>query len=480
MNRSLRRLYLALASGFGAVVLMLGYWQIVAADRLSARSDNPRVAERELLIDRGNITTADGVVVARSRAVRRRDRQIFQRVYPRPTLVSNAIGYSSPNQGTTGLESSWNRYLGGSFSAESLFDQFRSSTKRGASIRLTVDSRIQQAAITAMAGREGAVVAIEPATGNVLALLSTPSFDLSKVAGDFGSILKDPNKPLYSRATQSRYPPGSTFKVLTTIAALDSGTFSPTSPFVDRGRYEKNGRAITNFGGHVYGAHDLQTALVKSINTTFATIGAQLGPEKLGKTMTAFGFGTRPGIDLRPEEVFSSGRFREGKLLANEDPTGDSARLAIGQEQLDVTPLQMAIVAATIANGGLRMTPHLVSQVKDRGGDIVKEVRPEEAGRATSPETAAAVAAMMRRVVEEGTGQAADVAGLSVAGKTGTAETGRPGQNDAWFIGFAPQTNAKVAVAVVIANTPATGGGVAAPVAAAVMRAALAANGGTP
>ena len=480
MNRSLRRLYLALAGGFGAVILMLGYWQIVAADRLNARKDNPRVAERELLVNRGSITTADGVVVARSRAVRRRDRKIFQRVYLRPTLASNVIGYSSPSQGTTGLESSWNTYLGGSFGTESLLDRLRSSAKKGASIRLTIDSRIQQAAITAMAGREGAVVAIEPSTGHILAMLSTPSFDLSKVAGSFSSILKDPNKPLYSRATQSRYPPGSIFKVITTIAALDSGTFTPTSRFVDRGRYDKNGRAITNFGRQVYGAHDLQTALVKSINTTFATIGDQLGPEKLGKTMTAFGFGTRPGIDLRPEEVLPSGRVRDGKLLANNDPTGDSARLAIGQEQLDVTPLQMAIVAATIANGGLRVTPHLVSQVKDRGGDIVKEVRPDEAGRATSPETAAAVAAMMRRVVEEGTGQAADVAGLSVAGKTGTAETGRPGQNDAWFIGFAPQADAKVAVAVVVANTPATGGGAAAPVAAAVMRAALTATGGTP
>lgn len=472
MNRSLRRIYMGLVAGFGAVIVMLGYWQVVAAGDLSARADNPRVVQRQLLVDRGTITTADGVVVARSRPARERGQKVFRRVYPRPTLASNAIGYASVSKGTTGVENTWDSYLGGSYGTEPLLKRLL-RTKRGASITLTIDSRIQQAAITAMAGREGAVVAIEPKTGHVLAMVSVPSFDLGKVANDFDSILKDPGKPLFSRATQSRYPPGSIFKVVTTIAALDSGTFTPKSPFVDTGRVVRNGQAITNFGRQVYRAHNLETALVKSINTTFASIGDQLGMQRLGKTMTAFGFGSRLEIDLRPEEVSISGRLRDGKLLANDDASGDPARLAIGQEQLDVSPLQMASVAATIANGGLRVTPQLVSRATDRSGQIVKEVAPRDAGRATSAETAAAVAAMMRRVVEEGTGRAADLAGLSVAGKTGTAETGRGGLNDAWFMGFAPQVDAKIAVAVVITDTPATGGGVAAPVAAEVMRRAL-------
>ncbi|MBI2684343.1 MAG: penicillin-binding protein 2 [Actinobacteria bacterium] len=480
MNRSLGRLYLVLAGAFVAVIVMLGYWQIVAAPSLNDRGGNPRAAQRELLVDRGRIVSRDGRLLAWSRAGRVRGQRLFQRRYPRPTLASHVIGYVSSTRGRTGVESSWNRYLGGSFGTEPLLQRLNLATKRGANVRLTIDTRVQAAAVRALAGRAGAVVALDPSTGAVLALASAPTFDLSRIATGFGEISATPGAPLLDRATAGRYAPGSTFKVVTAVSAIENGVASPTTRFVDRGRIVVNGRPITNFGGAVYGAHDLSTALTRSINTTFASLGQRLGASRLGATMTGFGFGGRPQIDLPEGEVAASGRFVGGALRPNGEQGGDAARLAIGQEALSVTPLQMALVAAAIANGGSLVRPYVVSEAVDRGGTPVRQIKASRVGTAMRPATSAALTAMMKRVVQEGTGTQAALSGLSVAGKTGTAETGRPNANNAWFIGFAPAEAPRVAVAVVIENTPGTGGGTAAPVAASVMRAAITTTGGTP
>jgi penicillin-binding protein A len=479
VNRSLRRLYLATAACFGLLILMLGYWQVVAADGLNEREGNPYRAQREKLIDRGRIVSADGVVLATSRARRVKGQKVFARVYPRGTLAPHVVGYASPSQGKTGLESTYNRFLSGSYGTEPLLQRLNLKENRGADVRITLNTRVQQAAIDGLAGRTGAVVALDPRTGAVLAMVSLPGFNLAQVLTNFEAVRREEGS-LLNRATAGRYAPGSTFKVVTATAALESTLYTPTSTFNDTGVFRTAGPPIRNFGGQRFGNHTLTTALTKSINTTFANIGQSLGSARLGETMTEFGFGSKPTIDLPGDEVLPSGRFRDGALLPNGEGGVDAARVAIGQERLGVTPLQMAMVASAVAAGGVVRQPYLMRSIVDRGGNPVREAEPQEVGRVADAGVMADLTAMMRRVVEEGTGTAAalSTSGVAVAGKTGTAETGVEGRNNAWFIGFAPAADPRVAVAVVIEGTPLTGGVAAAPVAAQVMRAAIDAGGG--
>jgi peptidoglycan glycosyltransferase len=305
-------------------------------------------------------------------------------------------------------------------------------------------------------------------------MASTPSYNLARVSTNFDAIRTQAGAPLLNRATAGRYPPGSTFKAVTADEALESGLYTPESTFDDTGSYVVHGQTIRNFGGETFGNNTLSDALTFSINTTFAKVGTALGAQRLGGAMNRLGFGTRPPIDLPQGEVLPSRRVGpRGGLLPNDQPGEDTARIAIGQERLGVTPLQMAMVAQAVANDGVLRAPYLLTRAVDRGGSIVHEQNPRDLGRAMSPQTASNLNAMMRRVVEEGTGTAAALSGLEVAGKTGTAETGNANLNDAWFIGFAPATDPEVAVAVVVENTSGEGGVVAAPIAAQVMKAAI-------
>lgn len=475
MNRSIRRLYLTLAGGFALLILMLGYWQVVAAEDLSERPGNPQTIQRERLIDRGRIISADGVTLAASRARRVEGQRVYQRVYPQGPLAAHAIGYSSPTEGKTGLEATWNRYLSGSFGTEPLLQRLNLSEKQGADLRVSLDTRVQRAAEQGLLGQRGAVVALDPATGGVLAMASSPTFEPQRVVGQAGYIGQVDDTALLNRAAQGLYAPGSTFKVVTATAALESGAYTPDTQFDDTGSFATPGGPIRNFGGRTFGRHTLATALTNSINTTFARIGTVLGAERLGATMTAFGFGERPPIDLPTDQVAVSGRRQGDETIPNASEGADAARIAIGQEQLAVTPLQMAMVAAAIANEGTLVAPRLMNRITDRGGAVVQRGTPEEIGQVASGANAQALVEMMEGVVREGTGTAAALSdvGVTVAGKTGTAETGDASRNQAWFIGFAPSDDPLVAVAVVIEDTSGTGGVVAAPVAAQVMRAAL-------
>ena len=475
MNRSIRRLYVTLAGGFALLVLMLGYWQVIAASDLRDRPDNIQSAQAERLIDRGRILSADGRVLAASRAVREKGQKVFERLYPQGSLASHVVGYTSQDA-KTGIERTYDRYLSGSFGTEPLLQRLNLSEKEGANVQISIDTRVQTVAEQQLAGQRGAVVALDPRTGEVIAMASSPTFDLQQAVTDFDAI-PDDGGPLLNRAVQGLYAPGSTFKVVTATAALESGIFQPDSEFPGGSSYETPGGDIRNFGGASYGPHTLQTALTNSINTTFAQIGDDLGRERLGTTMSAFGFGERPPIDL--PDVAVSGRRRSDQVLPNDQQGEDTARIAIGQEQLTVTPLQMAMVAGAIANDGVLMAPHLMTRIVDRGGSVVQRGEPDEIGQVASPERAAEVGSMMEDVVREGTGTAAALSGVgvTVAGKTGTAESDDPNRNQAWFIGFAPAESPEVAVAVVIEDTSSTGGTVAAPVAAAVIEAALGVGG---
>ena len=481
MDRSIRRLYLTLAAGFGVLVLLLGYWQVVAAPSLGERNGNAQAIQRERLVDRGRILSSDGRVLAASRARRVEGQRVFERLYPQGGLAAHAVGYTSTEQGSkTALEDSYDRFLSGSFGSQPLLQRLNLAEKEGANVLTHLDTRVQQVAVDALSGARGAVVALDPATGAVLAMASAPSFDPTRVvSGGYPQISAEEGAPLLNRATQGLYPPGSTFKVVTASALLESNLgFTPTSTFDDTGRYETPGGDISNFGGSVFGEHTLTTALTNSINTTFARIGDLLGADRLAGTMDAYGIGEPPPVDLPGGELQASGRHQDGELLPNGERGIDTARVAIGQERLLMTPVQMAMVAAGVANGGTVMAPRLVDRVVDRDGELVRRESPQEVGQPLGAESAAAMTEMMTNVVASGTGVAAALQGLSVAGKTGTAETGDAARNQAWFVGFAPADAPVVAVAVVIEDTSSTGGSVAAPVAGRVMEAAITARGG--
>jgi peptidoglycan glycosyltransferase len=465
-----------LATSFVLLAFALGYWQVIHASAINDRPGNPQAIQRSRLIARGPILAANGTPLAVSVSNNVNGQVVYHRTYPNGALAPQTVGYSNITQGSTALELSQSGWLTGDYGAESLLVRLGLRAKHGAAVHTTLIPAAQQIATQMLAGLQGAVVALDPRTGAVQVMVSSPGYDLNQVTPQhFPSILAQPNSPLVNRAVQQGYPPGSTFKVITVTAALQSGLFTPTSMFNDTGSIIASGQPLRNFGGEKFGPNTLTFALTHSINTTFAKVGLALGAQRLGSTMDAFGFGRAPSVDLPAGMVVPSGR-KDAKLnlLPANQAGEDTARIGIGQEQLLVTPLQNAMVAAAIADHGTIMTPYLVQRVTDTNGSVLTTHHDTVFSTATTPEVAAEVTTMMRDVVQEGTGTAAALSGLDVAGKTGTAETSRSGINDAWFIGFAPSSAPTVAVAVVIENTASQGGVVAAPIARAVMQAIIA------
>lgn len=475
MNRSISRVFWVLASGFVLLAFALGYWQVIHASAINDRPGNPQAIQRSRLIARGPILAANGTPLAVSVSNNVNGQVVYHRTYPNGALAPQTVGYSNITQGSAALELSQNGWLTGDYGAESLLVRLGLRAKHGAAVHTTLIPAAQQIATQMLAGLQGAVVALDPRTGAVQVMVSSPGYDLNQVTPQhFPSILAQPNSPLVNRAVQQGYPPGSTFKVITATAALQSGLFTPTSMFNDTGSIIASGQPLRNFAGEKFGPNTLTSALTHSINTTFAKVGLALGAQRLGTTMDAFGFGRAPSVNLPAGMVVPSGRYNHTTLLPANQAGEDTARIGIGQEQLLVTPLQNAMVAAAIADHGTIMTPYLVQRVTDTNGSVLTTHHDTVFSTATTPEVAAEVTAMMRDVVQEGTGTAAALSGLDVAGKTGTAETSRSGINDAWFIGFAPSSAPTVAVAVVIENTASQGGVVAAPIARAVMQAIIA------
>jgi peptidoglycan glycosyltransferase len=491
VNRQLIRLFLVTAAGF---VLLLGfttYWQLWASSSLAARQDNLHEVVREQSIDRGRILAANGEVLARSVPRTTADgRRIFVRRYPHGPVFAQVTGFSSPSSNRSGLEQSQNDYLTGSNSDLSgvLAREFHSitgGTVKGNDVVTTLEPAVQAAAFKGLkaTGHPGAAFAIVPSTGKVVALASWPTFNPN--AAVLGTpawlrALHASDGPLLDRVTQGLYPPGSTFKVITAATALESGTYTPSSTFTDPGVFMEYGQPIRNDNGERFpGSFDLGFALTKSINTVFAQIGATLCPRDrcplLQDSMSRFGMYRAPDIGLPSNQVVASGLAdpdHRGRLLPRNGRL-DAARTAIGQYTLQTTPLQMGMVAAAIANGGVLMRPSLVDRIVGPGGRTITTTKPQSEGRAVSATVASELATMMGNVVKDGTGTAAALAGVSVAGKTGTAQTSRPGLNDAWFIAFAPQENPQIAVAVVVEDTPQYGGQVAAPIAREIIQAYL-------
>jgi penicillin-binding protein A len=478
MNAPILKLFGLVLVLFAALAGMTSYNSVINA---GAYRDNPRNARpqiEEQLVRRGIIRARDGSALARSS---RDVSGLYSRRYtPDGRLFAHAMGYDFLRIGRAGLERARNDALTGKRNElTSILDELRGKQRVGDNLVTNLDPRAQRLAITALQGRKGAIVALEPATGKVRVMVSTPGYDPNAL--DHGGVYTrlthdDANSPLLDRATQAGYAPGSTFKVVTAAAALDSGRFSPDSMVSGRSPIVVSGAPLQNFSGEQFGAITLTTALTHSVNTVWAQVAQQLGHRRMATYMKRFGFGSDPPLDypdaqLRPSGIYDA---RKQEWISPASRRVDIGRVGIGQERLNVTPLQMAPVAATVANGGVRMKPRLTDRIVDVDGRTVQRVAPQRAARVMSVSHARQLTQMMSNVVREGTGVGAALQGIDVAGKTGTAELNIAQQiNQPWFIGFAPLVKPKIAVAVTLENIrgpQSQGGIVAAPIAKRVLQ----------
>ncbi len=471
MNRQISHLFVLVLVLFGLLVVYTSRWTVFEAKSLQHESANRRPLLEEQRIPRGYIYADDGTVLARDVREGHGSTLRYVRTYPQNGLFAHAVGYSYITRGDAGLEREENDNLAGRHNEfTSLIDEITNTKKVGDDLRTTLDPAAQRTAIAGLAGRAGSVVAIEPDTGKVRALVSVPGYNPNNIPNGL-----PPGQSLFDRATQGRYPPGSTMKVLTAVAAIDSGRYTPDSIVSGKSPKIINGVPLSNCcteGSGSYGPLTLTEALAKSVNTVYGEVGEKLGNDLMFKYMDRFGFNKNPPIQLPPQETTPSGVYGKRGLLGPNNAI-DIGRVAIGQERLQVTPLQMALIAATVANGGKLMKAELVDKVVSPDGRVRETVQPDQIRRVMKPDTAAKVTAMMEGVVKSGTGVAAQIPGITVAGKTGTAEVANGTSNQAWFICFAPVPNPKIAIAVTVERTQGEGGTVAAPIAKQVMQVLL-------
>lgn len=483
MNAPLRRLSAAVMLLFGLLLLNANYLQVVKADDLHNDSSNPRLIAEEYSRERGPIIVGDAPI---AKSVATDDRLKYKREYAQGPLYAPATGFYSLVYGASGIEAQANSILSGtddSLFVRRVIDTLTGVQPKGGSVTLTLNPAAQQAAYDGLRkqGARGAVVALDPTTGAILALVSTPSYDPNLLAShDPAAIRKAYDRlstrdarPMLNRALRQTYPPGSTFKIVTAAAALETGRYRPDSkvdndarlnlPLTDATLPNYNGRPCTPTG-----TATLTDALKYSCNVAFGKLGMQLGDDALRAQAQKFGFDQAVEVPMRSV----ASRFPE---QLDEPQTAQSA---IGQFDVRATPLQMAMVAAAVANRGVLMKPYLVQEVRAPNLSVLDTTRPQELGTAVSPQTAAALAQMMTEVVETGTGTNAQIPGVRVAGKTGTAQQGEGRKPHAWFVSFAPSdVEPKVAVAVVLEEggeaAEVSGNALAAPIANAVMRAVL-------
>ena len=471
MNRQIVKLFGFLLVLYALLFGFTSYWSIFDSDSLKANQANRRPLLEEQTIKRGDILAADGSVIARSRPIGKGNNRVYVRHYPQGPLFGNPIGYSFVTQGRVGFELSHNDELvGNKTEFLSVLDELQGHAQEGDNVQSSLDPAAQEAAVNGLAGRRGSVVAIVPSTGEVRAMVSIPEYDPNEIPKHFAQLNRDNSAPLFNRATQAGYPPGSTMKVVTATAALDSGDFSTDSVLSGRSPQTIDGVPLSNSGGEQFGDIDMTTALTNSVNTWWAQVGEKLGKDTMFKYMERYGFNAKPRLDLPGFQLAASGVYDGNRLLTPSDPI-DIGRVAIGQERLRVTPLQMAEVAATVANNGELMEPRLWSRVIDPDGRETK-LDPARQSRVMSEDTASKLNTMMQSVVREGTGTAGAVSGIDVAGKTGTAEI-TTGVNDAWFIGFAPASDPQIAISCIVEHTSGFGGPTCGPIFKAVAESIL-------
>jgi peptidoglycan glycosyltransferase len=473
LNRQIAHLFGLVLVLFGLLVVFTSRWTVFEAKSLQHQTANRRPLLEEQRVPRGYIYADDGTILARDVRKGRGSTLRYVRTYPQNGLFAHAVGYSFLTQGSAGLEREENDSLAGRHNEfTSIVDELAGNKQEGDDLRTTLDPAAQRTALNGLAGRNGAVVAIEPATGKVRVLANVPSYDPNQI----GQGQRPSGSSLLDRVTQGQYPPGSTMKVVTATAAIDSGRYTPDSVVSGKSPKLVGGVLLSNCcteGSGSFGPLTLTQALTDSVNTVWGEVGEKLGNDLMFKYMNRFGFDKKPPIELPGDELTASGvRGKHGRLLGPGDDI-DIGRVAIGQERLAVTPLQMALVAETVANRGKLMKAQLVDKIVAPDGRVRETRQPAEVTQVMKPETADKVTAMMESVVKQGTGTAAQIPGITVAGKTGTAEVANGTANQAWFIAFAPVPNPKVAIAVTVERTQGEGGTEAAPIAKQVMEVLL-------
>lgn len=477
MNRPTRRLGIAILTGFAALALMSTWVQVLAADTYRLDPRNARFNLAQSGKERGIIVSVDGVVLARSDPDPATT-GAFVRVYPEGASFAHVVGYSSLLFGDQAIERAYSSDLRSrrDLTISDLLSVVLGQDLRPLNLQLTIDAGLQRTAFQALGGQPGAVVAIRPGTGEILAMVSVPAYDPNLLLGteaakQWQALLDDPSRPLSDRATRELYPPGSTFKTVVAAAAIENGIAFPETELADPAEFPLPGSTatITNAGGGPCNngtSTTLLQAFVRSCNTTFARLAIDVGAERLGEVAQLLGFNTEIRFPWEPAES----TFLTADLASDPAALGQSG---IGERDVRATPLQLALVSAAIANQGQVMSPYLVGRIFDAEGTEVEVTEPIPLSQALSPDTSDLMAQMMERVVTEGTGRLAAVPGVRVAGKTGTA-TGVDGRPHAWFIGFAPVDQPTIAVAVFVeaggdAGETASGGAVAAPIAADVL-----------
>ncbi|RZU13240.1 cell elongation-specific peptidoglycan D,D-transpeptidase [Kribbella rubisoli] len=482
MNSAIRRLAVA------AIILMLAlmanstYLQAFRANEINGRNDNNRVRDSQFSVNRGPILIGS-TPVAQSKPSN--DRFKYQRTYPSGPVYAPVTGFYSYRFGRGGIELTMNSELNGSdpsMAFRRIIDVISNRPQQGGSVTLTLNAAAQQAAYKGLGSKTGAVVAIEPKTGKILAMATTPSYDPNRLASHdsakvdaaWKSLTEDKDRPLSNRAAQELYPPGSTFKLVTAAAALSSGKYTPETKVNSPAELvlpQTTVPLVNEDGKNCGGSNNatLTVALRYSCNTAYGSVGLALGPDALREQAAKFGFGARPLAEL-PSVATSQ--------FPGDPNEPQTAQSAIGQFDVRATPLQMAMVAAGIANKGEVMKPYLVQNVKTPDLKTVSETKPESLHQAVTPQVASQLTAMMVDVVNNGTGKPGQISGVQVAGKTGTAQTAKDRPPFAWFTAFAPADDPKIAVAVLIekadiARDDIAGGKLAAPIAKSVMEAVL-------
>jgi penicillin-binding protein A len=479
VNRQIIKLFGFIVVLFAILVAFTSWWSVFDAKALKEKEVNRRPLYEQQQIPRGRILAADGSVIAKSTARGKGVNRTYVRHYPQGELFGHPIGYSFIEVTQSEFEKFHNEELTGEESEfGTILDQLTGQKQEGEQIVTSLDPHAQEVAMNALAAAgHGAVVAIEPSTGAIKVMASNPTYNPNRIPNRkyyerLNSKAEEVNAPLINRAAQGRYPPGSTFKVVTAAAALEAGVITPETTINAPGVIIDEGHELANDYDKDWGEIPLDTALTNSVNTWFGQLGQKVGQDKLFTTMEKFGFGSLPPIDLPEDELLASGvyDFESGKMLTRHDPV-DLARVAIGQERLLVTPLQDAMVAAAVANQGKLMKPQIWKRVVNVDGSVTKTMKPSVYSEPITPKTAEELTTAMEGVVSEGTGTNAAISGVQVAGKTGTAETpynkacgGGEAENQAWFIGFAPANDPKIAIAATVECTEQFGNDVAAPI----------------
>jgi penicillin-binding protein A len=495
VNKQLLHVSVVAAVLLAVLIVSTTYWQTWAVGSLADRKDNSIQIINRLTIDRGKILGADGTVLANNRTSRKHGLTFYTRHYPLNDLAPQVLGYSTGAGTVTGLEQAYDDYLTGantnlSYTLQQELDRLGNRTVHGNNVWLTLRPAAQRLALTELAGRCGAVVAMDAKTGAVYAMASSPTYNenlieqphgypkIAKIQGSCGDA-----SALQNNATVGLYPPGSTFKMVTAAAALDSGAYTPSSPFNDPGYCIEYGQHVSNAGNpdqngpEAFGRVTLAQGFEHSINSVFCNVGMHIGGEEILKYAKRFGFYSVPPLDTPPSESNASGLYKNRHLW---DPKSnsqiDSGRLAFGQFNMLATPLQMAMVGQTIANHGQEAKPYLVQKIVAPDGSTVAKTTPQTLGQPIKAQTAAELNQMMQLVVQGGTAATVGFpASLHVAGKTGTAELGLGTTYDSWFVCFAPANNPRYVVSVVVEKQPnGFGASIAAPIAKAILEKLLA------